>query len=89
MDNPIKTWFILDAVIVERKRQDKLYGIQDHHPLAWLPILAEEFGEVARAVRRDHFGSDKEYGDYRTELIHVAAVAIAMIESFDRNEERK
>ena len=80
---------IFSEIATERMRQDGIYGEQNHTPLAWLPILAKEFGEVARAVRRDHFGSDKEYGDYRTELIHVAAVAVAMIESFDRNEGKK
>ena len=35
---------VLLEVIKERKRQDKKWGIQNHSPLEWLPILAEEFG---------------------------------------------
>lgn len=43
-----------------------------------LTILAEEFGEVARAVRE----SDRP--NLRHELIQVAAVSVAMIEIIDR-----
>ena len=80
---------IFYEIATERMRQDRIWGKQNHTPREWLSILAEEFGEVARAVRRDYFGSDKDYGDYRTELIHVAAVAVAMIENFDENEGKK
>jgi hypothetical protein len=40
-------------------------------------VLAEECGEVGRAVL------DARHGDLRRELIQVAAVAVAWLESFE------
>lgn len=51
-------------------------------------ILGEEVGEVQKAALESYFryeGRNNDYSDYRKELIQVAAVAIAMIESYDRN----
>jgi NTP pyrophosphatase (non-canonical NTP hydrolase) len=77
----------IEDVIAERKRQDEKWGEQDHHPAEWLAILGEEVGEVCRAVCEAHFGGYESTGNwtqYRKELTHVAAVAIAMIECHDR-----
>jgi hypothetical protein len=73
---------VLAEVIAERDRQDRLWGIQDHKPGKWLAILGEEFGESCRAVLEMN-------PKYREELIQVAAVAIAAVESFDRWIEQK
>lgn len=59
----------------ERDRQDKKWGKQDHEPDRWLRILVEEVGEVARAI------DENKPEDYITELIQVAAVAIAAVET--------
>jgi NTP pyrophosphatase (non-canonical NTP hydrolase) len=67
-------WFVL----AERKRQDEKWGRQDHGPDMWLPILAEELGEVAKAIL------EGDPGDYRKELIQIAAVAIAALEALGR-----
>lgn len=75
---------IMIEVLNERANQDKKWGEQNHSPLEWLPILAEEFGEVSRAVCECYFGN-YEFDNYREELIQIAAVAIAMVESLDRN----
>lgn len=32
------------------EKQNKKWGWQDHDPVVWLAIMAEEFGEVAKAV---------------------------------------
>jgi len=64
----------------ERTRQELKWGEQNHSPDRWLVILGEEFGECCK----DSF--EGRYSLLRTELIHVAAVAIAVIESLDRNE---
>ena len=46
-------------------------------------ILTEEVGEVARAIyEADDPGAGE---DYRAELVQVAAVAVAAIESYDAN----
>ena len=71
---------ILKEIANERKRQTKLYGVQNHDKGYWLSILGEEFGEVCRAV------CDHDDKNYREELIHVAAVAVQMIECYDRNK---
>jgi len=71
----------------ERKRQDGMWGEQDHEPLLWLPILVEEVGEVATAILCGTFKPDKQKPkDLETELIHVAAVAKAMWECGKRNK---
>ena len=78
-------------VIKERERQDGLWGEQNHDPILWCAILGEEVGEVNKAGL-NAFNSKTSnvlnycLKGYREELIQVAAVAIAMIESFDRKE---
>lgn len=66
-------------VVSERTKQDEKWGVQNHDPLLWNAILGEEFGEVSKAIL------EGDMKGYREELIQVAAVAIAAIESLDRN----
>ena len=69
----------------ERGRQDGLWGEQKHSPTNWLVILGEEYGEACKAAVKVFFDySNEDYSEYREELIHTAAVAIAAIESLDR-----
>ncbi|WP_061241533.1 MazG-like family protein [Leptospira interrogans] len=79
---------ILNEINKERDRQDSIWGEQNHRPLEWIPILGEEVGEVNKAALEAYFGYKgiRDYSEYRKELIQVAATAIAMIESYDRNE---
>lgn len=78
---------VIKYVISERKRQDEKWGAnRTHHPLEWLAILGEEVGEANQAALEAHFsGYDRSgnWDDYRKELVQVAAVAVAMIESHD------
>lgn len=69
---------LLMEVLSERIKQEKKWGIQDHSRLKWNAILGEEFGEVSKAIL------ENDSDGYRAELIQVAAVAIAAIESYDR-----
>jgi hypothetical protein len=71
---------IFQNIALERRRQDAKWGVQNHDAYFWLAILGEEFGEAAKAAVEDRAV------DLRTELIHVAAVAVAAIESLNRNE---
>ena len=74
-------------VAQERNRQHDKWGQQNHHPLEWLAILGEEVGEACKAACEANFAGYHRTGDYshyRAELVQVAAVAIAMIESYDR-----
>lgn len=81
---------VLAEIKEERIKQDSRWGVQNHSPEHWLMILGEEVGEVNRAALEgivlDSNGikvHDK-WKNYREELIQVAAVAIAMVESYDR-----
>lgn len=73
---------IMNRVHNERDRQEALWGQQDHTPEFWLSILGEEFGEVCTAV------CEHDMENYRVELVQVAAVAVSMIESFDRQTDK-
>jgi len=72
-------------VEVERARQDELWGVQNHCPSDWLMILGEEVGEANKAALEWKFGG-RDLGDYRKELVQVAAVAVAAVECLDRGE---
>ena len=78
------TNLVLREVEFERKLQDKKWGEQNHPQMDWLGILAEEFGEAAKECNEFHFRQIRRI-ELREELIQVAAVAVAMIESLDRN----
>lgn len=62
----------------ERNRQDKKWGEQNHDPLYWLGILMEEVGEASKAA------IESDFPQYRREIVHVAAVAVQMIECYQR-----
>lgn len=71
----------------ERKRQDAKWGEQNHKPATWLMILGEEVGEANKAALESLINgqySPALIRKYRDEMVHVAAVALAAIESFDR-----
>lgn len=79
---------VLEDINLERKRQDQMWGEQNHNPLGWLAILVEEVGEYAEEAT--HYLLDGTITDnMRVELVQVAAVAIEMIESLDRNSNKK
>jgi hypothetical protein len=75
---------VLWAVLRERRRQDRLYGRQDHVQVRWANIEGEELGEVNRAIY-EAWHNHKSLSHARHEWVHVAAVAVAAIESLDRN----
>lgn len=91
---------ILEEIRQERERQNEKWGEQNHNLVEWMAILTEEHGEAGKEALEFHFGAQefspsldetkkafKEKLDaYRTELIQVAAVAVSMIESVERNE---
>lgn len=71
-------------VKVERHKQDVKWNEQNHDPIWWMTILGEEFGESQKALLDATFGG-KSWSEYRAELVQTAAVAVAAIQSFDRN----
>ena len=76
---------ILKEVLCERIVQDKRWGTQDHDMADYYTILGEEFGEVGKAICEYKLQRKVPIEQIRLELIQTAAVAIAMIESLDRN----
>ena len=74
----------LEDVIQERARQDTKWGEQNHAPEVWLTILMEEVGEASKEMLKTNFSYHRELKSLRSELVQVAAVAVAMIECFDR-----
>jgi len=71
----IVTYQVLD----ERERQFKKWGSQRHNKAFWLAILVEEVGEAAKALLHDKFGGS-EAGNFKSEMIQVAAVAFQILE---------
>jgi hypothetical protein len=88
MANRAAQFNVLRDVIEEREKQDKKWGEQNHAPAVWQNILMEEVGAASKAVLDYVFGSGS-VEDYRAEMVQVAAVAIAAIESFDRRKVKK
>lgn len=85
---------IKEEVLEECFRQLEKWGIQDHNPMIYVSILNEEVGEVNKDIVDAHFASCPEartefYKRCRTELIQVAAVAMQIVSSMDRNELKK
>lgn len=87
---------VLEDVRGECRRQDELKkagrfpftakddGLNDLERLA---VLAEEFGEVARAVLENNgLANDKHGKNLRKELVQVAAVCVSWVEGMDRRE---
>jgi NTP pyrophosphatase (non-canonical NTP hydrolase) len=71
-------WLILKKILEERSRQDTKFGASPRNmkPEVWLTVLTEELGEVSRAI------IEGDSAGYETELIQVAAVAIAALEDY-------
>lgn len=84
MNRVINQRHVLDEVSAERERQNDKWGEQNHDPFLYLAILTEEVGEAAQAAIHARFGGRFSVADYRTELVQIAAVAVAAIECVDR-----
>jgi len=70
---------IVKFIMAERARQDEKWGEQNHDIYKWLAILGEEVGEANKAAL------ENDYSELMQELIQIGAVAVAMIESLERN----
>ena len=71
---------IIESILAERDKQDAKWGEQNHEIFKWLAILGEEVGEVNKAALENN------YDEIISELIQIGAVAVAMIESLERNK---
>jgi len=81
---------INNDIVAELQRQDAKWGEQNHAPSVWLAVISEELGEASEAFLQWNFGglSKEQFAHFRDELVHVAAVSIAAIESLDRQAVR-
>ncbi|WP_274726200.1 MazG-like family protein [Xenorhabdus bovienii] len=80
---------VMSDVISEMNRQDKKWGANRNlSPFIWHAILSEEVGEFAQAILHDEYGGDHA-GTARTEMVQIAAVALQIIEMYDRLEGSK
>jgi len=79
---------VLNRIVNERLGQDAMWGKQRHDRGTWLAILMEEVGEVAQAMQ-EGFTHHKESdaGDLYSELVQVAAVAVAIAEQVAEDEQ--
>src|SRR5690242_2989099 len=68
---------VLAEVRAERQRQDAKWGQQDFDPFHWLAVEGEELGEANRAANEWWHTHPEHLAEYRTEMIQVAAVAVA------------
>lgn len=87
----MSTKTVLEEISKERSSQDKKWGEQNHDMADWYTILGEEVGAVGKAICEHKLQKIYAASRIREELVQVAAVAVSMIESYDRNNppERK
>ena len=78
LGNPALIAFNL--TVAEREHQNNKWGKTEHSDFVWNAILGEEVGEVAN-VLLNPFNSK-----LKSELVQVAAVAIAWLEQIIENE---
>lgn len=73
---------IFNEIDIERSYQDHKWGAERAPDNPWLAILVEEVGEVAQEICQAYstpgFG-----GGLKEELIQVATVAVAWLESLE------
>lgn len=75
---------IIASVYDEIKRQDEKFGAnRDNHSLAWLAIVSEEVGEVAKEILESDCTDLFLTENYRAEWVQVAAVAMQAILHYD------
>jgi len=79
---------VLNRIVNERLGQDAKWGKQNHPYTYWLAILMEEVGEVAQAMQEGSVHHKKsDAGDLYSELVQVAAVAVAIAEQVAEDEQ--
>lgn len=79
---------VLAQVGEERRRQDEQWGgplHDDHHtPRQWFGLVDDHLGRAKKAAG----GKSTDHDTYRHNLVQVAALAVAAVESLDRLRRR-
>lgn len=84
-----KQGFIMGRIADERVRQNIRWGDQVHSWPVWMNILMEEVGEASISCLAAEFKDNDEDQElvresFERELIQVAAVAVAILESLQK-----
>lgn len=88
---PVGQYKAVKDIIGERDRQDNKWGrlqagcFDARHLFEWLAILTEEVGELSEEML-DSTRNGVYTSNLRTEAVQVAAVALAIVEQIDRNQ---
>lgn len=82
---------VLDEVSEERTLQDSRYGGPEHDDqhssVQWLNFISDRAMYQVFVIDHEECSSDNPYSsDYRATLIKIAALAVAGIQSYDRNK---
>lgn len=72
---------LIRMVLDENRRQLSKWGIQDHTSFAWMTILAEEAGSVAKAIGEFEYRGGAA-SKVVNEAIQVATLALKIAEMF-------
>lgn len=84
---------IISEIIVERDRQDTLWGEEEHILPAWTGIIGEEFGELCQAINETFFNNGNEkrklggYENLKREGIHAVATLVKFLEFIERHKD--
>lgn len=78
----------VEDVLTERRMQDDIWGVQNHHPAYWLAIMGKQVGQFGSAVLNREWWTDRESATrvLRDEAVQMAAVALAIIECIDAGD---
>lgn len=74
---------VFELIASERRRQNEKWGEQNHGLPVWMLILTEEVGEAAEAVLKIR-EAEMTIEDFRTEIVHCAAVCVQILEDLER-----
>lgn len=85
MDDRERTALVLAEVAGERDRQDRKWGgpthDDTHSPGDWCRYLHEHLARAEQAVAGEPV---REFDDFRQQMLRVAGLAVAALESWDR-----
>lgn len=83
---------LFDDILMERARQVAEWGCGGNTPFQWMSIIAEEKGELCRAVNETFFHHPKHpenggYENIRREAVHTIATIIGFLESLEKGRD--
>lgn len=76
---------IFELIHYENDCQIFKWGIQDRGPFEWLSIIAEEFGELAKAINEEVYRGGTREGVIK-EAIQTATLCLKIAEMYKNDE---